>query len=202
LKIAIICGSHRKDSQSLKVSNFFAGLIQKDNHDTYLLNLGIANIPLWEEVIWDGDETWKKLWTPFSEEIKSSDAVVIVSPEYGGMASPAIKNFFLLCSKQELAHKPGLLVTVSAARGGAFPLFELRSSGYKNTQICYIPEHLIVRNAKQVLNDTSEPQLEEDIYLRKRIPYSLKLLYSYAGALAQVRNSGIPDYKTFGNGMS
>lgn len=202
MKIAIICGSHRKDSGSLKVSSYLARLIQKDNHDTYLLNLGMANIPLWEESIWDGDEDWKKLWTPYSEEIKSSDAVVIVSPEYGGMASPAIKNFFLLCSKQELAHKPGLLVTVSAARGGAFPLFELRSSGYKNTQICYIPEHIIVRNVKQVLNEVNEPQLEEDIYLRKRIPYAMKLLYSYAGALTQVRNSGILDYKTFGNGMS
>ena len=202
MKIAIICGSHRKDSGSLKVSNFLEKLIQKDNHETYILNLGTAKIPLWEEVIWDGDEEWKKLWTPYSEEIKSCDAVVIVSPEYGGMASPAIKNFFLLCSKQELAHKPGLLVTVSAARGGAFPLFELRSSGYKNTQICYIPEHIIVRNVKQVLNESPENPLDEDTYLRKRIPYALQLLYSYSSALAQVRNSGIPDYKTFGNGMS
>lgn len=202
MKIAIICGSHRKDSGSLKVSSFLEKLIQNDNHKTYLLNLGTASIPLWEEVIWDGDEEWKKLWTPYSEEIKSCDGLIIVSPEYGGMASPAVKNFFLLCSKQELAHKPGLIVTVSSARGGAYPVSELRASSYKNTRICYIPEHIIVRNVEHVLNDSSEPQLEEDIYLRKRIPYALKLLYSYASALVQVRDSGIPDYKTFGNGMS
>jgi hypothetical protein len=90
---------------------------------------------------------------------------------------------------------------VSASRGGAYPVSELRASGYKNTQICYIPEHIIVRNAKQVLNPNPENPLDEDIYLRKRIPYALNLLYSYTDALAQVRNSGIPDYKAFGNGM-
>ena len=135
MKVAIICGSHRKDSGSLKVSSYLSEIIKKDNKEVFTLDLGTANIPLWEESIWDGDENWIKLWTPYSQEIKSSDAIVVVSPEYGGMASSAIKNFFLLCNKQELAHKPGLLVTVSAARGGAFPIFELRSSSYKNTQI-------------------------------------------------------------------
>lgn len=202
LKIAIICGSHRKDSESFKVSRYISELIREVNKETYILNLGTAGIPLWEESIWDGDEGWKNLWNPFSQELKSSDAIIIVSPEYGGMVAPALKNFFLLCSKQELAHKPGLIVTVSAARGGAFPVFELRASSYKNTQICYIPEHIIVRNAKQVLNPNPESPLEEDTYLRKRIPYALNLLYSYAEALTQVRSSGIPDYKAFGNGMS
>ncbi len=201
MKIAIICGSHRKDSESLKVSSYLANLVNEEKNESYILNLGIAGIPLWEESIWSGNEEWKKIWNPYSTEISSSDAIIIVSPEYGGMAAPALKNFFLLCSKQELAHKPGLIVTVSAARGGAYPVSELRASSYKNTQICYIPEHIIVRNAKQVLNANPENPLEEDIYLRKRIPYALKLLYSYAEALGQVRNSGIPDYKAFGNGM-
>ncbi|MBK6603875.1 MAG: NAD(P)H-dependent oxidoreductase [Leptospiraceae bacterium] len=202
MKIAIICGSHRKDSESLKVSSYLSNLIQSEKKETYILNLGTAGIPLWEESVWSDDAGWKKLWSPYSEELKSSDGIVIVSPEYGGMAAPALKNFFLLCSKQELAHKPGLIVTVSAARGGAYPVSELRASSYKNTQICYMPEHIIVRNAKQVLNPNPENPLDEDTYLRKRIPYALSLLYSYADALALVRNSGIPDYKAFANGMS
>ena len=202
MKIAIICGSHRKDSESLKVSSYLSNLIQSEKKETYILNLGTAGIPLWEESVWSDDAGWKKLWSPYSEELKSSDGIVIFSPEYGGMAAPALKNFFLLCSKQELAHKPGLIVTVSAARGGAYPVSELRASSYKNTQICYMPEHIIVRNAKQVLNPSPENPLDEDTYLRKRIPYALSLLYSYAEALALVRNSGIPDYKAFANGMS
>ena len=156
MKIAIICGSHRKDSESLKVSSYLSNLIQSEKKETYILNLGTAGIPLWEESVWSDDAGWKKLWSPYSEELKSSDGIVIVSPEYGGMAAPALKNFFLLCSKQELAHKPGLIVTVSAARGGAYPVSELRASSYKNTQICYMPEHIIVRNAKQVLNPSPE----------------------------------------------
>lgn len=200
LKIGIICGSHRKDSESAKVSSYFETLINADQKETYLLKLGTSGIPLWEESAWSDGEVWKEKWQPHSKELKTCDGFLIVSPEYGGMAAPAIKNFFLLCNKQELSHKPGLIVTVSAARGGAYPVSELRASSYKNTQICYIPEHIIVRNAKQVLNPN--PELEEDLYLRKRIPYALKLLYSYIDALQLVRNSGIPDYKAFGNGMS
>ena len=73
-----------------------------------------------------------------------------MTPEWNGMATPAIKNFFLYFSSSVLFHKPALIVTVSAGHGGAYPVIELRSSGYKNTKLCYIPEHVIIREAANV----------------------------------------------------
>ena len=65
------------------------------------------------------------------------------------MATPIAKNFFLICNKGELAHKPGLIVSISSGNGGAYPVSELRSSSYKNTHIMWIPEQIIIRNVEQ-----------------------------------------------------
>ena len=42
-----------------------------------------------------------------------------------------------------MAHKPGLIVTVSAGLGGSYPVTELRISSHKNTRLCYIPDHVL-----------------------------------------------------------
>jgi hypothetical protein len=43
-----------------------------------------------------------------------------------------------------------LIIAVSGgAGGGAYPVAELRMSSYKNSRICYLPEHLIVRQRRQ-----------------------------------------------------
>ena len=67
------------------------------------------------------------------------------------MVPAGLKNFFLCFGRNELAHKPGLIVGVSSADGGVYPVAELRMSSYKNSRICYIPEQLIVRNVESVL---------------------------------------------------
>ena len=73
----------------------------------------------------------------------------------------------------QLGHKPALIVTVSSADGGAYPVAELRMSSYKNNRICYLPEHVILRNVERILNDDAKdnrflesvgrfPEIEED----------------------------------------
>jgi hypothetical protein len=79
---------------------------------------------------------------------------------------------------------------------------ELRMSSYKNNRICYLPEHVIVRNVESVLNDdpgANNP--DADGYFRKRIRYALGILQQYALALATVRASGATDTGEFKNGM-
>ena len=51
--------------------------------------------------------------------------MAVVSPEWNGMVPSMLTNFFLLCSNNELAHKPGLLVGVSSGTGGSYPVAEL-----------------------------------------------------------------------------
>ncbi|NBO39403.1 NADPH-dependent oxidoreductase [bacterium] len=202
MKVGIICGSHRLNSQSLKVSRW----IEKRLSDlaltqrVFLLELATAEIPLWNEGLWQGDEAWKEIWNKPSQELTSCDAFVVVAPEYGGMVPPALKNIFLLCSNQELAHKPALIVGVSAGRSGSYPVVELRMSGYKNTRICYLPDHLIIREAEKLfLSDEAANPFEADV--RARLDYFLKVLKEYSKGLAMVRSSGVIDTKTFPNGL-
>ena len=103
--------------------------------------------------------------------------------------------------KGELAHKPGLIVTISAGDGGAYPVAELRMSSYKNNRLCYIPEQVIVRNVESVLNDDGVNEPRADAYFRARIPFALRILKEYAQALRAVRASGLTFDERFKNGM-
>ncbi len=125
-----------------------------------------------------------------------------IAPEWHGQVPSGLKNFFLMWGKGELAHKPALIVTVSSADGGAYPVAELRMSSYKNNRICYIPEQVIVRNVEGVLNENeADNNADADQYFRSRFGYALGVLKEYAVALRQVRESGAADLSVFKNGM-
>ena len=147
---------------------------------------------MWDESVWTEDRAkWDESWSPVAKELQSADAVVVVVPEWGGMVPSGLKNFFLLCGNQELAHKPGLIVSVSGSRNGAYPVSELRMSSTKNNRLVYIPDHVIVRDAAKMLQG-DEAANGDDQYLRDRIDYSLKVLNSYAVALKPVRSESFP----------
>ena len=204
MKISIISGSHRQASQSEKVARFIQGMLesQKLCDSTWLFTLAGNPLPLWDESIWEGDPDWQRQLGPLSQQLASSDGFVVVAPEWHGQVPAGLKNFFLMWSKGEVAHKPALIVTVSSADGGAYPVAELRMSSYKNNRICYLPEHVIVRNVERVLNDDpAQNNPDADGYFRERIRYALGILVEYARALGQVRASGATDLSKFKNGM-
>ncbi len=201
MKFTILSGSSRSKSQSSKISHFIqARLRSKPDTSTYFLDLAGNPLPLWDESIWEGAPAWKKAFDPIKTELQSSDAFVFVVPEWGGMVPSAVKNFFLLCSVNELGHKPALIVSISSARGGTYPVAELRMSSYKNNRVVYIPEQLIVRDVEKMFNEGPATH-EDDIYLRERLDYSLDMLRVYGTSLNQVRSSGILDHKKFPFGM-
>ena len=82
MKISIISGSHRQNSQSIKVAKHIEKTLLKTglSDDTYLLSLAGNPLPLWDESIWEGDENWKRILNPISEELESSDGFVIIAP--------------------------------------------------------------------------------------------------------------------------
>jgi NAD(P)H-dependent FMN reductase len=204
MKITIISGSHRKDAQSLKVAKYIEKTLLNEGlcDEAWLFSLSGNPLPLWDESIWEGDEAWNNRLAPISEQLSSSDGFVVIAPEWHGQVPAGLKNFFLLWGKGELAHKPALIVTVSSADGGAYPVAELRMSSYKNNRICYIPEQVIVRNVESVLNDKPEDNNQEtDEYFRGRFSYALKQLAEYSVALKQVRASGATDLSVYKNGM-
>ncbi|HEY9053170.1 MAG TPA: NAD(P)H-dependent oxidoreductase [Gammaproteobacteria bacterium] len=203
MKISVISASHRENSQSLKVAKHIQKTLEQGiSDDTWLYSLQDNPLPLWDQRVWENDPEWNAILAPLKEQLTSSDGFVFVVPEWHGQVPAGLKNFFLLFSRYELGHKPAMIVTVSSADGGSYPVAELRMSSYKNNRICYIPDHVIVRNVEKVLND--KPQDNDssaDGYFRERIEWNLKLLKEYALALKQVRASGIIHNDKFKNGM-
>ena len=204
MKTGLISGSHRRDSQSLKVARAAQTRLKKLElcNDTYLCDLGENPLPLWEESIWAGDPAWQERLGPVGEQLASCDAFIVIAPEWHGMVPAGLKNFFRMWGNGELAHKPALLVSVSASSGGAYPIAELRMSSYKNNRICYLPEHLIVRNVGRVFNaDPADNDDRDHDYISARLDYCLRMLGSYAEAFRHIRSSGNVGLDTYKFGM-
>ena len=203
MKIAIISGSHRNPSQSEKVARHIEKTLQQEHGmDTWLYTLADNPLPLWDQTLWEDNPEWDARLAPIREQLSSSDGFVIVSPEWHGQVPAGLKNFFLLFNRFDLGHKPAMIVAVSSGDGGAYPVAELRMSSYKNNRICYIPEHVIVRNVEKVLNEnTDDNNTDADRYFRERINWSLGILKGYAEAMKPMRESVQIHHDKFGNGM-
>ena len=199
MKISIISASHRINSQSKKISSFIKDNLFKiaSKLDTNILDLADAGLPLWSPEKKDGKGIWGENWNSISVNLNESDGFILVVPEYGGMATPAAKNIFLLCGNGEFAHKPGLIVSISSGTGGAYPISELRSSSYKNTHLMWIPENIIIRNVEEFNPGAHGENIPH--WLDNRIDYVLKLLLTYASNMKPIRD--IVNRKDFGNGM-
>jgi len=202
----IISGSHRPENlaQSYKVSKWLAQEIEKTGKDTTdIISLSNNPYPLWDMRAWQEGSDLLELLSPALEKINKADALILVAPEYAGMVAPALKNFLLYVGSSHVAHKPCLLVGVSASINGVYPVAELRLSGYKNNRMVYIPDHLIVRDVEKVMNDhnINDECEREDLYIKKRALYSLDVLCAYTAALKDMRAKTQLLNDSYPNGM-
>ena len=204
MNITIISGSHRNPSQSEKIGRYIESLLNEkfDEAEPYLYSLADNPLPLWDQSIWEQDETWAARLAPLKEQLSKSDAFVIIVPEWHGQAPAGLKNFFLMFSRFELGHKPAFIIAVSSSTGGAYPVAELRMSSYKNNRLCYIPEQLIVRDVEKVFN----PEIEDndqsaDSYYKDRLNWCLDILIGYGKALKAMRETVQIHDDRFSNGM-
>ena len=196
MRFVVVSGSHRKNSNSVKVSGYLKDRLEKrPDHHVSLLELATTQLPFWDEAAWDKSSALAKQWQQIAEPISAADGIIIVAPEWGGMVPAILKNFFLFTGPAELGNKPGLICTVSSGGGGTHPIPELRISSYKNNKLCYLPEHLIVSHAD------SFPDGEVHQRLLPRIDYALDLLVAYAEGLAHVRSSPVGCRTDFPFGM-
>ena len=199
MKISIISSSHRKNSQSKKISGILQNNLSKIDSklNTFFLDLADAALPLWSPEKKDGKGVWGETWNSISENLSNTDGFILVVPEYGGMATPAAKNIFLLCGNGEFSHKPGLIVSISSGNGGAYPIAELRSSSYKNSHIMWIPENIIIRNVEEFNPGNHGDKIPE--WLEDRFDYVLELFLAYVSNMKPLRE--LINRKDFGNGM-
>ena len=202
MHIAIVVGSHRKDSQSSRVGAYIAKDLARIDPSLSIDTIDLADnpLPLWDESLWQGDSNLATQWKPFRDRMRTADGFVIISPELAGMVPPALKNLLLFAGPKEVGHKPALIVAVSASRGGSYPVNELRTSGYKNSRLVYIPEHVLVQDVADVLVGET-PVSDRDAWLRRRIEFADRLLLEYARALVPIRASGLTEHADFPYGM-
>ena len=202
MQIAIIVGSHRNQSQSSRVGAYIASdLVRIDPSMTVdTIDLAGNPLPLWDESVWQGDSELAALWKPYRDRMRRADGFVIIAPEWAGMVPPGLKNLLLFAGPKEVGHKPAMIVAVSASRGGSYPVNELRTSGYKNSRLVYIPEHVLIHDVNDMLLGAT-PASDRDAWLRRRIEFADRILLEYAKALAPIRTSGLTEHADFPYGM-
>jgi NAD(P)H-dependent FMN reductase len=202
MHIVIVVGSHRKASQSSRVGAYIARDLSHIDPSltTDTIDLADNPLPLWDESLWQGDSALATQWKPFRDKMRKADGFVIISPEWAGMVPPGLKNLLLFAGPKEVGHKPALIVAVSASRGGSYPVNELRISGYKNSRLVYIPEHVLVQDVADVLVGET-PASDRDAWLRRRIEFADRILLEYAKAFATIRASGLTEHADFPYGM-
>jgi NAD(P)H-dependent FMN reductase len=117
MKIEIISGSPRINSLTRRVALHLKNwLTQNTTHEVGMIDLKDWNLPP-VQAAWSSLEKVPVEFQPLAERIFNADAYVLVTPEYNGSYSPAMKN--LLDHFPKRHHKPFGIVTASpGAMGG------------------------------------------------------------------------------------
>ena len=202
MRVMIVSGSHRQESQSARVAEYVGNDLLRIDPTLVVDPFSLSGnpLPLWDESIWQKSSSLASLWKPIRDRMQLAHAFIFVTPEWAGMVPPGLKNLLLFAGQKEVGHKPALVVGVSAARGGSYPISELRMSGYKNNRLLIIPEHILVQDAADMLLG-EESADERDAWLRKRITFANRLLLEYGKAAGSIRASGLTEDVDFPYGM-
>jgi NAD(P)H-dependent FMN reductase len=117
MKIEIITGSPRINSVTRRVGlNLKNWLINNTDHEVDIIDLKDWDLPPVQTVFVSIERTPDE-FKPLAERIFNADAFILVTPEYNGSYSPAMKNMLDHFPKQH--HKPFGIVTASpGAMGG------------------------------------------------------------------------------------
>ena len=92
MKIEIISGSPRINSITRRVSLHLQRVLSETtDHEIGLIDLKDWDLPLMQPVFTSIDNT-PNPWKPLSERIFTADAFILISPEYNGSYSPAMKK--------------------------------------------------------------------------------------------------------------
>lgn len=117
MKIEIISGSPRISSVTHRVALHIKDwLKQNSEHEIDIIDMKEWNVPAVQSV-WVSPEKVPVEFKSLAEKIFTADAFILISPEYNGSYSPAMKNLLDHFPKQH--HKPFGIVTASpGAMGG------------------------------------------------------------------------------------
>lgn len=111
MKIEIISGSPRKDSVTFRLALFLRQyLAANSDHQVNIIDVREWHMPLLEHVFTSVEDT-PAPFKPLAARMFAADAFILVSPEFNGSYTPAMKNLLDHFPKQ--SHKAFGIVTAS-----------------------------------------------------------------------------------------
>jgi NAD(P)H-dependent FMN reductase len=117
MNIEIISGSPRTNSVTKRVAlHLFKNLSENSKHSINVIDMQEWPIPPIQSV-WVSVDKAPAAFQPLAKRIFEADAFVLVTPEYNGSYSPAMKNLFDHFPKQ-LRRPFGLVTASPGALGG------------------------------------------------------------------------------------
>ncbi|SOE21301.1 NAD(P)H-dependent FMN reductase [Spirosomataceae bacterium TFI 002] len=154
MNILIISGSPREVSVTVRVAKFLERhFSQNSDHVINFLDVRDEPYPMIQNV-WGSLEVVPVGYKSSAQKVFESDAIILVSPEYNGSYSPALKNLLDHFPKQ--SRKPFGIVTASPGMMGG-----IRASMQMQQMICAFfgipsPHMLIVGAVETKFNENGD----------------------------------------------
>ena len=118
--IGVLVGSLRRDSFNKKVALYLAGLLGNEFDVNFI---DISSLTMYNQDI-DNLKDTPPEWLKLRQDVKASDAVLFVTPEYNRSMPAVLKNALDIASRPYNASawdgKPGAVVSVSPGKVGGF----------------------------------------------------------------------------------
>lgn len=114
--ITLLSGSPRKNSLTQRAALFLQKELQAKGHIVHLIDMRETQLNFVQSV-WTKHEDVPEAYKAISSAMREAQAIVLVSPEYNGSYSPAMKNLMDHFPKDTYMHKAMGIVTAST---GAF----------------------------------------------------------------------------------
>ena len=112
MNIEIISGSPRKESVTHRVVLFLEKYLkEKTEHNINVIDVRDWQLPLFQQDVFTSVERTPEALKPLSKRMFEANAFILVSPEYNGSYTSAMKNLFDHFPKQ--SHKAFGIVTAS-----------------------------------------------------------------------------------------
>lgn len=188
MHVTIISSSTRIDRLSHRVALALEKIInEQGRHTVQVLDLAAYQFPIMEEVLHKHPNPPGGL-DDFAEQIRRSDAHLLLSPEYNGSYTSALKNAVDYLREQEFARKVIGVVSVSTgALGGirgalAMQQLVLGMSGFPIPQMLTVP---------QVAQKLDEAGAVLDPAFQQRIETYLKHFFWLAEAVAEKKMAAV-----------
>ena len=165
--VAVLVGSLRKASLNRKLAN---ALVELAPPELKLRSVELGDLPLYNQ---DIDDKPPEAWTRFREQIRASDAVLFVTPEYNRSVPGVLKNAIDVGSrpygKSIWSGKPAAVISVSpGAIGGFGANHHLRQSLVFLDMPCLQQPEAYIGGAAKMFNDQGKLTSDDTrVFLRK-----------------------------------